>query len=179
MGLNFWLSQALGIIALILVCVSYQFNNKAKFLALQILANSFYASSFLVLNVLVGGINTVVSLIRVAVLFFYERKDKRPPFILYLTFSILYIVSGILCWQSPLDIISIISFEIFNIAMFVRNIYFTRFLMILPNLMIAIYNLLSFTYTNAILDFIEIAILIFAIIRFRKKNIIKKIKYLI
>lgn len=179
MGVNFWLSQGFGIIALILVCISYQFNNKAKFLALQILANTFYAASFLALNVLVGGFNTLISLVRVAVLFLYERKDKPAPIFLYIIFFLLYIVSGIVCWQTPLDIIAIISYEIFNIAMFIRNIYLTRFLMILPNVMIAIYNLLLMTYTNALLDFIEIAVLIFAIIKFKKKNEIKKCKYLL
>ena len=126
MSFNFWLSQAFGIIALILVCISYQFNNKAKFLALQILANTFYSASFLALNILVGGINTIVSLIRVAILFLYERKDKSPPIILFISFSLAYILSGIICWQSPLDIIAIISYEIFNIAMFIRSINLTR-----------------------------------------------------
>lgn len=179
MSFNFWLSQGLGIIALVLVCLSYQFNSKAKFLAIQIIANTFYSASFLALNVLVGGFNTIISLIRVAILFLYERKNLTPPKLLYITFSLLYIISGIICWQTTLDIISIISFEIFNVAMFVRNIYITRFIMILPNFMIAIYNLLLMTYTNALLDFIEIAVLIFAIIKFRKKNEIKKLKYLI
>ena len=171
---NFWLSQAFGGVALILVCISYQFNNKAKFLALQILANSFYALSFLVLNVLVGGINTIISLFRVAILFFFERKDKNPPFLLFLTFFLLYIASGIICWQSPLDLISIISFEIFNVAMFVRSIHLTRILSVLPNFMIAIYNLLLMTYTNALLDFIEVIVLIYAIIKFGEKQQLKK-----
>ena len=179
MSFNFWLSQGLGIIALILVCLSYQFNNKVKFLALQIIANAFYSASFLALNILVGGINTIISLIRVAILFLYERKDLAPPKFLYLAFFLLYIISGIICWQTPIDVISIISFEIFNIAMFVRNIYMTRLLMILPNFMIAIYNLLLMTYTNALLDFIEITVLIFAIFKFRKKNDVKKLKFLI
>jgi len=179
MGSNFWLSQALGIIALILVCLSYQYNNKAKFLALQILANTFYAASFLALNVLVGGINTIISLFRVAILFLYERKDKSPPIWLFVTFFFLYIGSGIICWQSTLDLIAIISYELFNVAMFIRNINMTRFMMILPNFAIAIYNLLLMTYTNALLDFIEIAVLIFAIIKFRNKEKIKKYKYLL
>lgn len=179
MGASFWWSQSFGIIALILVCISYQFNNRAKFLALQILANIFYSASFLALNVLVGGFNTIISLIRVAILFLFERKNKVPPKFLYIIFFCLYIISGIVCFQSPLDIISVISFEIFNIAMFVRNIYITRILMILPNFMIAIYNLLNMTYTNALLDFIEIIVLIYAILKFARKNKIKKTKYLI
>lgn len=179
MGFNFWLSQVLGIFALILVCLSYQFNNKAKFLAMQILANTFYSASFLALNVLVGGINTIISLFRVAILFFYERQDKPPPILLYIIFFLLYIFSGIICWQSPIDIISIISFEIFNIAMFIRSINLTRFLMILPNFMIAIYNILLMTYTNALLDFIEVFLLCVAIFRFKKEKELKKIRYLV
>ena len=179
MGVGFWLSQVFGLIALILVCISYQFNNKAKFLALQILANTFYASSFLALNVLVGGANTIISLIRVAVLFLFERKDKSPPIYVYIIFFLLYIGSGILCWQSPLDIIAIISFEIFNIAMFVRKIHLTRLLMVLPNIMIATYNFLLMTYTNALLDLIEISVLVYAIIKFSNKNQTKKCRYLL
>ena len=179
MSFNFWLSQGLGIIALILVCLSYQFNNKAKFLAVQIIANTFYSASFLALNILVGGINTLISLVRVAILYLYEKKDKTPPILLYLSFFLLYIISGIICWQTPLDILSIISFEIFNIAMFVRNINLTRLLMIFPNFIIAIYNLLLMTYTNALLDFIEIIVLIYAIFKFRKKERLKKLKFLL
>lgn len=179
MTLNFWISQALGIIALILVCISYQFNNKAKFLALQILANAFYSASFLALNILVGGINTIISLFRVAILFFYEKEDKNPPIFLYLTFFLLYIVSGVICWQSWLDIIAILSYEIFNVAMFVRNINLTRYLMIIPNFMIAIYNVCHMTWTNALLDFVEVGVLIFAIFKFSKDNQIKKMRYLI
>lgn len=179
MGINFYFSQIFGIIALAIVCISYQFNSKAKFLALQILANTFYASSFLALNVLVGGINTIISLFRVTILFLFERKDKSPPICLYILFFLLYIASGIICWQSPLDIISIITFEIFNVAMFIRNITLTRWMMIFPNLLIAIYNLLLMTYTNAILDCVEVCVLIISIIKFSKSRTLKKIKYLL
>jgi len=95
------------------------------------------------------------------------------------TFFFLYIGSGIICWQSTLDLIAIISYELFNVAMFIRNINMTRFMMILPNFAIAIYNLLLMTYTNALLDFIEIAVLIFAIIKLKNKEKIKKYKYLL
>lgn len=179
MGVGFWLSQAFGLIALILVCISYQFNNKAKFLAFQIIANTFYASSFLALNVLVGGTNTIISLLRVMVLFLFERKDKSPPVYMYIIFFFLYIGSGILCWQSPLDMIAIISFEIFNIAMFIRKIHLTRILMVFPNIMISTYNFLLMTYTNALLDLIEITVLVYAIVKFSNKNQVKKCRYLL
>ena len=178
MTFNFILSQIFGLVALLLVCISYSFNSKKTFLFYQILANTFYSASFLCLNVLVGGFNTIISTVRVFVLYFIEKKDKKPPAWLYATFSLLYLVSGIILYQDPLDIIAIISYEIFNLAMFIRNINITRLMMVFPNIMIVIYNLLNFTYTNAILDCVEIIVLIVAVIKFNfiDKN---KLKYLL
>ena len=62
--------------------------------------------------------------------------------------------------------------------MFVRNINLVRILMVPPNIMIITYNILNLTFTNAILDFIEILVLIITIIKYRQK-INKKIKFLL
>ena len=175
---EFILAQIFGFVALILVCISYSFNNKKVFLLYQIASNIFYAMSFLTLGVLVGGFNTLISITRVTCLFFFEKADKTPPHFVYFIFALTYFISGSLFFQSTLDIMAIISYEIFNLAMFNKNISKVRFMMILPNFMIAIYNLLSMTYTNAILDFIEITVLIVSIIRFKNYEM-KKIKFLI
>ncbi len=170
MSLFFILSQIFGFVALLLVCLSYYFDNKKSFLAYQIIGNIFYSASFLTLNVFVGGINTIISTIRVAVLYFFERKDKKPPLLLYITFALLYLYSGVIFFQDGLDILAIVAYEIFNIAMFARKIELTRILMVLPNFIIVIYNILNFTFTNAILDCVEIIVLIFAIFKFGLKN---------
>lgn len=177
--MNFVLAQILGLIALILVCLSYANNNKKLFLAYQIIANAFYAASFLSLGVLVGGLNTIISILRVTVLYFFEKKDIKPPVWLYVMFSLLYLLSGNLCFQSSLDILAVVAYEIFNMAMFIRDIQLTRLMMIFPNVLIVIYNILSQTYTNAALDMIEIIVLISMAIKFSwvKKN--KKYKYLL
>lgn len=166
----FILSQVFGFIALIIVCLSYYFDSKKAFLAYQILGNIFYSASFLTLNVFVGGINTIISTIRVTSLYLLERKDKSPPLLLYITFALLYLYSGVIFFQDGLDILAIVAYEIFNIAMFVRKIELTRILMVLPNIMIVIYNILNYTFTNAILDCVEICVLIFAIFKFGNKN---------
>lgn len=175
MTFNFWLAQILGLIALIFVCISYNTNNKKHFLFYQILANIFYASSFLSLNVIVGGINTIISIIRVTCLYFIEKKNNDYPKYLYFIFAISYLTLGILFFESYLDILAIISYEIFNLAMFCKNINKVRYLMILPNVMIVIYNILNQTFTNAILDLVEIAVLCCSIYKFRKYKIDKYI----
>ncbi len=177
--IRFVLSQIFGLIALALVCLSYSFDNKKKFLAYQIIANIFYASSFLTLEVFVGGINTLISTLRVTILYFIEKKDKNIPTTLYVMFSFLYLLAGNVCFQSNYDILAIIAYEMFNMAMFMRDISLTRYMMIVPNMIIVVYNILSLTYTNAILDLIEIIVLVCMAIKFSFIMKHRKIKYLI
>ena len=178
MDASFWIAQVLGLVALVLVCFSYNFNTKKLFFFYQILANIFYASSFLTLGVNIGGANTIVSIARVSTLFYLEKKNKSPSKLLYIIFALSYLILGAVLFKSPLDLLAIISYEIFNLAMFTKNMRLVRILMIAPNLMIIVYNILSMTYTNAILDFIEISVLCYSIYRFRSKEI-DKIKYLL
>jgi hypothetical protein len=178
MGIDFWISQILGIIALVMVCLSYNYNDKKKFLAFQILSNIFYAGSFLALGVLVGGVNTLIALVRVTVLYCYERKGKSPPIYIFLIFFLLYIGSGILCYQRLLDLIAIVCYQIFNLAMFVKNIRLTRLIMLPPNFMIMAYNIILSTFTNAILDIVEIVMLIVAIYRFSNYNQMRKGRFI-
>ena len=131
------------------------------------------------LSVLVGGVNTIISIARVSTLYIFERKDKRPPLELYVLFSLLYLLSGNLFYQSPLDIMAIVAYEMFNMAMFIRDIEVTRFMMVLPNIIIVIYNIFSSTFTNALLDFVEITVLVCMIVRFSCSRQNKRFKYLL
>ena len=177
--MGFVLSQIFGILALVFVCISYYFNSKKLFLFYQIISNIFYSASFLCLGVFVGGINTIISTIRVITLYFIERKGHKPLIWLLFIFAGLYVGSGIILYKNSLDIMAIVCYEIFNIAMFCHNIKLVRLLMIPPNIMIALYNFLNQTYTNAILDCVEICVLVVAVIRFNFSFEKKKMKYLI
>ena len=176
---GFILSLILGGVALLLTCMSYFTNDKRRFFAVQILANLFYASSFLVQGVFVGGINTIISIVRVFTLFFFEKSEKNCPVSVFLIFSTAYLIAGNLCLQSEIDILAVVAYELFNMAMFVSDMDATRILMILPNIIIATYNLLSSTFTNAALDMIEVLVLFLIVIKsFSHKNI-TKFKYLV
>ena len=70
----FILSQIMGIIALIIIAVSYFSKNKKFFLFLQIFANFFYALSFIFVNAFTAGINTFISIVKVVCFYFYEKN---------------------------------------------------------------------------------------------------------
>lgn len=164
--MNFILAQIFGGIALILVVISYFINNKKKFLLLQIIANLFYGLSFAVNSALVAGLNTFISILRVLVLYLYEKKHKEPPIYLILIFSVGYIIIGIIFFKNYYDIIVIITPILFTIAMWVKNMQLVRYLMLFPNAILVFYAILNQVYTTALLDFIEIITIIVALITY-------------
>ena len=50
----FWIGQILGLIALIILIISFQINNKGKLLRLQIYSSLFFAMQYLFLGAING-----------------------------------------------------------------------------------------------------------------------------
>ena len=172
--MEFIIAQILGLIALILVCVGYFVKKHNTFLTIQIIANIFYAGAFLVLKNFAAGIITVVSIIRCIYLSICEKFNFKYTIHFLPIFFVCYITLGIIFWQSWFDIIPIITAIMFTIGFYIKNLQLMRYILIAPNALLVFYCIMSRTYTSALLDFIEILVLIFAIIKFNKqKKIIK------
>ena len=169
--MEFILSQITGIIALIFVCISYFCKNKSKFLILQIFADIFYASSYLFINVYVAGIITIISSIR-CIAFFICEKVKKPKLSYYLLpmFLICYVIVTIIFWQGFGDIIPLITCTLFTISYIQNNTQAIRYLTLIPNAILIVYNIFTTTYTNALLDTLETIVVIVAIIKFHKSK---------
>lgn len=167
----FILAQVFGAIALILVSVGYFCNKKPMFLIFQIVANFFYAISFICLNSFVGGVITLISIFRTLYIFICEKYNFKYTLFFLPIFFMLYITAGIIFWENWFDIISICTAITFTIAFYVKNLQATKYIMVAPNVALIFYNLLRKTYTNAILDSLEVCVLVGAIIKFHLKNI--------
>ena len=170
----FIISQIMGGIALILVFISYFLRNKVTFLAFQIVANFFYALSFVFTNALVAGINSLISIIRCIVFYLYNRKNQDIPWFYLILFSVLYVSTGVIFFKSYFDIIVILTPILFTFAMMMKNMEKVRYLMILPNILLTFYGILCEVYTTAALDFMEVITIIVAIIKFYIKDKNKK-----
>ena len=164
--INFIIAQVLGAIALVLMVISYFVKKKISFLFLQIIANLFYGLSFIFSSSLVAGINSIISILRVIQLYFYEKAGKTDPPYIIIIYSIIYIIVGIIFFNNILDIIPIITPIIFTIAMSMKNMQMVRYLMLPPNALLVFYAVMCQAYTTAILNFVEIIALIVAIIKF-------------
>ncbi len=170
--MNYILSQIFGSIALILTCISYFVKKKSTFLIFQIFVDIFYATSYILINVLGGGIITIFSIFRC--ILFYFLGDKHYKWSIYslpLFFSI-YITCGIVFWTGWLDIIPIFTSIMFTIAYVVKSLSLTRYIVLIPNFALCLFGILNANYSTALLDFIEFTVVIVAIItcHFRDKK---------
>lgn len=164
--MNFVISQISGGIALLLVCISYFLKNKSTFLIIQIISNLFYGASFIFMGSLVAGLITLVSIFRCFYIYFCEKFNFKYTAYYLPIFFCFYIILGILFWKSWFDIIPICTSIMFTFGFYIKNLQLMRFILIFPNALIMIYCILCKTYTNAILDFIELSVIIVSIIYF-------------
>lgn len=171
--MEFIISQILGIIALLLVCVGYFQKNKDNMMIFQSLANVFYASAFLVLKSYVGGIIVIISTIRCLYVYFSSKMENKGKTIyskFILLFIPVYIIIGIVFWQSFFDFVPIITASMFTIAFYVKDLQTIRFLTLIPNALLVFYNIYITTYSNALLDMLEIIVCVVSIIKFWKSE---------
>ena len=166
--LSFILAQIFGFVALVLVCIGYFLKSKTSFLLLTVIANFLYALAFFVVGAFVGGALTFISIVRCLYLYFAEKHNFKYKLHFLNIFIVLYIASTIIFWESPLDLMALLSSSLFTLGYAIKNMQTMRYVLIIPNTLLVVYNTLATTYTSAILDFIEILVIIVAIIRFYK-----------
>lgn len=164
--MNFILAQIMGGIALLITSISIFSKNKKYYFAMQVVVNVFYALSFIFNGGLVAGINSLISVMQVLILFIFEKKKITPPKYLILVFSACYVTVGAIFFARPLDVITMITPIMFAVAMWMKNMQLVRYMLILPNVLLSVYALLLQVYTSAILDAIEASVLVIAIVKF-------------
>jgi len=168
--MNFVISQVLGIIALILVSVGYFFKNKKKFLVIQAFANFFCAMAFMVVGAKAAGIVTLISIIRCVYVYFCEKHKFRYTYHFLPVFVLVYGITTVLFWSTPYDYMPFITSSLITICFAIKNLQVMRYLLITPNILIVIYNILVMTYTSAIIGIIENIVIIVAIFKYRFEN---------
>lgn len=168
--MEFILAQILGGIALILVCIGYFLKTKSSLMIIQAVANLFYAGAFFAVGAYVGAGLVVISIFRCIYLYIAEKKNFKYTLHFLIIFIALYTSITIFFWKTPFDFMPLIGSIIFTFAFAIKNLQTMRYILILPNALLVIYNILTTTYTSALLDLIEIIVIIIAIVKFTYTN---------
>jgi len=121
-----------------------------------------------------AGVITIISLVRCIYLYFADKKNLKNSKYFLIIFVLLYALTTVICWKSPFDIIPLITATLFTFGYEIKNMQVMRYILLIPNILLVIYNILITTYASAILDFMEIVVILAAIIKFyvvKKKEI--------
>ena len=164
------LAQIFGFVALLLICYSYFSKSKLVFHILQTIADIFYGSAYFFVNSNVAGFITLISAMRCVYLLFAEKYEFKYTYHFLSIFILGYGAMTIVFWQSWTDLIPLCTSILFTIAYAVKDLQKLRYFSLIPNIILIGFNIYSFTYVSAVLDFIEVVIITIAIIKYRNIN---------
>lgn len=170
MTAGFILSQVLGLVALVLVSISYFKQKKHEFLILQTIANIFYSFAFLAQSVYMGFVLAFIAIIRAFIFFLFEKHHKQIPIWLIVFFVALYSILGVVLFEVWYDLMPPLCYIICTLAFSIKNVQVTRYFVLFPNACMMLYNIFVATYTSALLDAVEVVVISLAIIKYSKKR---------
>jgi len=169
--MNQFIVQGIGFVALILVVVSFQLDNRKQILTLFLLVTVLFTIHFALLGALVGSAMNLIAAIRNFFFLHNEKKWAKSKLWLYV-FITLFWLSGIITFTSPLSILPIVAMTIDSFVVWSSKTKTIRFGILLPRPLWFIYNYFVGSYPGMFVEvFVTLSIFV-GIFRFdlSKKN---------
>ncbi len=161
-------------IALALFCGSYFFDNKKKYLILQLTGNVFLSFSYFFMGAYFTMVSVALGIVRGLICYTYEKNNKKVPLYMiiglcFVTVSNYILINYVILsgTSSPWDVLYMVASCMYAITFAMRNIKLMRYVILIPHISAVSYNLLvNAPISSAISYGIEFVITIVAIIKF-------------
>lgn len=165
----FYLAQILGLIALIILSLSFQNNKKETLLKYQVFSSLFFALQYLCLNALTGFFMNLATMFRNII--FKKYDNKVPLRYLIITILIMLILSAF-SYNGIISLLPTIAVINYSIAVSQKNLTITRIVEVISCILFIIYNIKVLAITGLISTIIEMIFVLIAIYRFdiNKRN---------
>lgn len=164
---NFIIAQIIGIIALIVLMISFQKNTKEKLLKYQMVSSFLYAIQYLFLGAYTGCLMNFTCMVRNYI--FNRYKNKVPIYYLIIVILIMIFLS-MLTYSGLISLLPMIAVVLYSCALWYGNLKIVRITDIISCLLFIIYNIKVLAITGLIATFIEMLSTIIAIYKFDIKN---------
>lgn len=165
----FWIGQIMGVIALIILILSFQTNVKKRLLNLQIFSSVFFALQYLFLGAINGCLMNLMTSIR-NILF---SKVKSVVWLVLIILTML--IMSILSYNGLISILPSIAVILYSIALWQDNLKITRIVEVISCILFIIYNIKFYAISGLIATILELIFAIIAIYRFDIKG--RKMSY--
>ncbi len=167
--INFIIAQIIGGIALIVLIVSFQKNEKKKLLKYQMFSSLLYAIQYVLLGAYTGSLMNLICMVRNFI--FNKYENKRPPLYLLIIIITLMVGFSTISYEGLISLLPMIAVVLYSIAIWDGNLKKVRIVEIISCLLYIIYNIKVQAYTGLIATVIEMLGAMVAIYRFNIKKL--------
>lgn len=162
------ISQLFVIPGVICFGTTYLLKNKLAILFLNIGACIFYALQYVVVAKYTPMLIDFLSIIRCVWFYLLEKKEKKNDLPSLIIFSSIFLIAGIITFQTPLDILPIVASLIFNLSIWHNNVLTYKILAFPVSLCWIIYNSYFTLWGAVIAECIIVSFEIVGIIKYFK-----------
>lgn len=168
---QFIIVQAIGLLGSVLSILSLQNDNRKQILATQIFCCILWTVHYGLLGAYTAVLTNIIGLGRGIVFYNNTKSWAKNKFWMYL-FILLFALSAVVTWNGFYCILPCISMTLTTIALWSHNMKKTRFLFLLNSPPLLAYNLITKSYSCALIEAVAFVSFIIAIWRFdiRKKQ---------
>jgi len=159
-------AQLVGVVALTIIIISYQLNDRKHIVFLQFFSGIFFSIHYLMLGAATGGIINIIGVIRAAI-FYYKGKYKWSSLILWpILFSASGFVIAAFTYTGVLSLLPAVAFTCTAIALWTQNPRFSRIFFMCSSALFIIYNYATTSYPGVVTELIAICSLLIAVVRY-------------
>ena len=169
MTINFIIAQIIGILALIILMLSFQKNEKKLLLKYQTISSFLYSIQYAFLGGYTGSLMNITSMARNFV--FNKYNNKKVPIYWLIIIVILMIIFSLITYIGVISLLPMFAVVLYSIAVWYGNLKLIRCTEVISCTLFIVYNIRVLAITGLIATIIELISALIAIYRFDIKKL--------
>ena len=168
---SFIIAQIIGAIALVILMLSFQKNNKETLLKYQILSSLLYAIQYIFLKAYTGSMMNLICMLRNCIFRKYDKDNKKVPVTWLIIVVAIMILLSLITFNGWISLLPMIAVVAYSIALWIGKLKAVRIIEVFSCSLFIIYNIKVLAITGLIATVIEMLAAIVAIYKFDIKKI--------
>ncbi len=165
MSLSFIVIQAIGFIPSVIAFTSLQSPNRKKILVLQFICCFMWLAHYSLLGAYTVAMTNIVGILRAILCYYNDRPWAKSNWI-PVGLIALYIIGTVATWQGMVSLLPSIAMILTTIALWSHNMKLTRLLFFLNSPFMLASNILTGSYSTAVIECAALISFAIAIYRF-------------
>lgn len=161
----FLFAQFVGVVSLLVFCLSMQIEKRSLLLKTLLLVNALNAVVYFLLGSLAGGFISLVSVTRLGLFSFYEYKKEKCPLFCLFFFVAIEVFVGFFLYKHWFDFLCVLEAVVVTIGTYVKNMTLTRLAHLLSCFFLILFNFYVMAYSNLASEVIGVIFTLIGILR--------------